>query len=617
MKFFSRHASLAVLLTCTFVCSLFVVSSVRAQGEKKSPEATPKDPPAYNKSVAPSGVPPAQGERTPRERRAQAYAKLLEGQRYFTRTRGQGITKEHMSLAQQAFKQAAELDPRLAEAHTALAEVAFFMNDLEQSESEAHAAIRIDRDNLGAHRLLSRIDSLKARFHQNNPDIEYAERAITELREVVRLRANDPEAWALLGELYQLMGRDNEAIEAFRRWAAAPPALELRFYQVITQGGELSQDAAAARLGEILLRTGRTAESIAAIRRAITLDPENRRYVELLGLAFANAQRYDEAVAAYEDILKARGIGNTPLATEDEKRIARHFLKQIVELQQQAGRTEAALATVERMRRVLGNDDPAADLGYVELLRAQGKRQEALQAVRAARQRYPNEAGFVNLEAEILADLGQVDQAVALHRARLKGTLEDYNEYLRIASLYIEAGRGREAVEAARKLLELAPPSQEGLLTQALLILSSAQERAGDPKGAEDSLRRILAKDPDNPTALNNLGYFLVERNERLTEALEMIQRAVKADPTNASYLDSLGWAYFKLGKLEDAERYLIEAADRRPTSVTIQEHLGDVYQQRGKMDLARAAWRKALSLSVEAKETARIKAKLSGGTVK
>jgi predicted Zn-dependent protease len=126
-------------------------------------------------------------------------------------------------------------------------------------------------------------------------------------------------------------------------------------------------------------------------------------------------------------------------------------------------------------------------------------------------------------------------------------------------------------------------------------------------------LRGILAKDPKNPSALNNLGYFLTERNERLPEALDMIQKAVRAEPANASYLDSLGWVYFKLGKLAESERYLRDAARRNPASATIQEHLGDLLQRLGKTEQARAAWQRALSLSVEAADTSRIKAKLNG----
>jgi Tfp pilus assembly protein PilF len=148
-------------------------------------------------------------------------------------------------------------------------------------------------------------------------------------------------------------------------------------------------------------------------------------------------------------------------------------------------------------------------------------------------------------------------------------------------------------------------------------MLSSAQERTGDLKAAETTLRQVLAKDPNNATALNNLGYFLADHGERLEEALSMIQRAVRAEPTNASYLDSYGWAYFKLGKLKEAERYLSDAARRNPASATIQEHLGDLFQRLGQPEKAQTSWRKALSLAVEAADTARIKAKLNGETNK
>jgi Tfp pilus assembly protein PilF len=89
----------------------------------------------------------------------------------------------------------------------------------------------------------------------------------------------------------------------------------------------------------------------------------------------------------------------------------------------------------------------------------------------------------------------------------------------------------------------------------------------------------------------------------------------VRAEPTNSSFLDSLGWAYFKLGKLDDAERQLNEAARRAASSATIQDHLGDLYQRQGKIEQARAAWQKALALSTEAAEVARITAKLKGRT--
>lgn len=602
---------------------------------------------------------------TARERRAQAYAKLLEGQRYFVGARTGRLTVETLRQAQKAFEEAVRLDPTLAEAHTALGELAFFfLEDLDVAEREAQAALRADRDNYGAARLLARVLVLRSGFREKKLDNAVAERAIAALREVTRLNPSNAEAWALLGEFYQALGQQQQAIEAFRRWAGVPPSIDTRFYQIVTGGRELSPDAAAARLGQALLKAGRTAEAVSAIRRAVALEPGNREYLALLGRALevggggdtvliaelqrivasdptniaaldllgrslAEAMRYDEAIEAYEKILRARGVGDAPVNSDQDKQLVSWVLERIAGLQRQAGKTSGVMATIERMRRLLGRDDPTADFQLALLLREQGKRADALQVLRTARLRNPNQPALVRLEATILGELGRPDEGAALLRARLKGNPEqDFFELLSIANVYLQAGRAREAVEEARKALELAPQAQaarrrgsgedEGgeqvdFQTQALIMLSSAQERAGDFKGSEESLRRILAKDPNNATALNNLGYFLVERGERLEEALEMIKRAVQAEPTNASFLDSLGWVYFKLGRLAEAEKYLVEAARRDPTSATIQEHLGDVYHKLGKTDLARAAWRKALSLSVEAAETARIRAKLDG----
>ena len=92
-----------------------------------------------------------------------------------------------------------------------------------------------------------------------------------------------------------------------------------------------------------------------------------------------------------------------------------------------------------------------------------------------------------------------------------------------------------------------------------------------------------------------------------------MIERAVKSDPTNSSYLDSLGWAYYKLGEYTDAEKYLREAVRHNPSSATIQEHLGDVLQKLGKPDAAKIAWERAVLLASEQNDIVRLRGKISG----
>lgn len=621
----------------------------------------------------------------PREKREQAYAKLLEGQRYLV---GGGLTDATLKLALQAFQQATILDPSLAEAYNGLADIAFYYrSDFDEAERQATAALRADRNSYGAHRVLSRIYTFKSGLRENNLDKAMAEKAIAELREVVRLNSADAEGYALLGDIYLAINRPADAITAYKSWEAAPAPLDTRVYQIITQGRELTPEAAAARLSEAYLRANRPAEAYAAINRAIARNEDSDANLDLLyetivaggadeagalpnlqrlarskpesaaaqillarvqaragktdeALAtlrsaiarkaggqqsapqlhkdlaevLSNSLRYTEAIAAYEDVLKDQGVSGaeTPLGAGQERENVAETLKEIVRLQKQAGRSSDAMATIERTRKLLGRDDATADVQYVELLRDQGKKREALQATREALIKYPDQPELIWLQAATLTDLGRVDEASTLLRAKLKNTIEDFNKYISLSALYSQVGRGSEAVEAARKAIALVPDDNPTLTAYGLMVLSTAQEKAGDPKGAEESLRRVLAKDPDNHEALNNLGYFLLERNERLTEALNLIERAVHAKPYNSSYLDSLGWAYFKLGQLDQAERYLSESARRDANSATAQEHLGDLYQKRGKLEQARNAWQKALSLSVETSETNRLRAKLN-----
>ena len=90
-----------------------------------------------------------------------------------------------------------------------------------------------------------------------------------------------------------------------------------------------------------------------------------------------------------------------------------------------------------------------------------------------------------------------------------------------------------------------------------------------------------------------------------------MIERAVAAAPENAAFLDSLGWAHFKLGRLDPAEKYLLDSLKLRPDSAAVLEHLGDVYLKQGKEEMARHKWQEALLVSHERGEAARLKQKL------
>ncbi len=128
-----------------------------------------------------------------------------------------------------------------------------------------------------------------------------------------------------------------------------------------------------------------------------------------------------------------------------------------------------------------------------------------------------------------------------------------------------------------------------------LQLRADALAGGGKLDEASKVLQDLIDRDPLNASALNSLGYMFADKGIRLPEAIVLIERALKIEPDNPAYLDSLGWALFKTGKFEDAEPPLRKAADALTEASVIQDHFGDVLVRRGKHDEAVAAWERAL----------------------
>lgn len=651
-----------------------------------------------------------QNTKATREQREMAYAKLLEGQRYFwnvLRSRSQIVAGNGSRLAGQSFLKAVELDPNLSEGYTALAELALTVppQDIEEAIALASIAVKISPDNFGARRILARVYTIKSQLKPEKNgafDSVSAAKAVREWKEVARLDSRNAEAWAFLSEFYNRANQTPERIAALRNWLSSAAPIETRYYRTIMGAQEtLSPETASLKLGAALVKANRSAEAIEILSRAVAEDAENAEAIDLLrqaidggaasgaslpatlealqqavfanpsnlvlvrllaqiqartgktddavktlkssiaklgesdklsaadlqvtlGDVYAEANRVDEAVTAYETALDVKGIAKTELITDDEREFATLVFGKIIQVYKGANRINEAKAAIERARVLLGRDDIFADRQLISLMRETGGTQEALAAVRALRRQSREDYGLLRLEAQILTETGRVDEAVDLIKPLLgKGKtssapslmFDDFNNYIYISSLYNQAGRGREAVQSARQAYTVAGSAEKKQIAH--LTLASAQQTSGDYKSAEEILRNLLKQSPTNPIALNNLGYFLLEREQRIDEALDLIKRAVEIDPTNSSYLDSLGWAYYKLGKLGEAELYLKEAVNNDGTSATVYEHLGDVYQKQGRTELARRTWQKAIPLATGAEIGNRLKSKISNNAAK
>ena len=143
---------------------------------------------------------------------------------------------------------------------------------------------------------------------------------------------------------------------------------------------------------------------------------------------------------------------------------------------------------------------------------------------------------------------------------------------------------------------------------EARLALGAYLERAGRFQEAEVELRSAIRLAPGSAEALNYLGYALADRGERLDDSVSLIRQALALDPHNGAYLDSLGWAYFRQGRAEEARQALEQAAREFPRDATVLDHLGDVCQALGDSSSARGFWQRALDAEPESVEAIRKK---------
>ena len=123
-----------------------------------------------------------------------------------------------------------------------------------------------------------------------------------------------------------------------------------------------------------------------------------------------------------------------------------------------------------------------------------------------------------------------------------------------------------------------------------------------------------MARAPGFAPALNYLGYLWIERRENLEQAVTMVREAVRLDPDNGAYVDSLGWGLFQSGRFEDAVRALERAARLLPRDATVLEHLGDARAAQGDLAGAREAYARALAAGPESAEELERKSERLGG---
>ncbi|MDO5620043.1 MAG: tetratricopeptide repeat protein [Paracoccus sp. (in: a-proteobacteria)] len=215
---------------------------------------------------------------------------------------------------------------------------------------------------------------------------------------------------------------------------------------------------------------------------------------------------------------------------------------------------------------------------------------------------------------DALTNAGRMDDAEGAARALAETHPEMAAAWINFGDILRAQKKYDEAITAYDKSLELLPADRQDRWFP-LYARGIAEERAGRFPAAERDMRAALELQPDHPQILNYLGYSWIDRNENLDEALDFIKRAVDARPDDGYILDSLAWAYYRLGRYDEAVAPMERAVTLMAADPLVNDHMGDIYWMVGRKREAVVQWRRALSLNPETEaEAVRIRDKLDRG---
>jgi tetratricopeptide (TPR) repeat protein len=602
------------------------------------------------------------------QRRAESYYQFVLGRHL------EG--EDQFVAALDAYQRAVDLNPGSTEVLAELAGFYVRQNRSAEALEAGEAVLRLDPDNVDAHRVLATVfsalvDGVKkesgqmsgARKNYLDRAIQHIERArvdgsynrrleftlgrfyirsenygkaIEVLSRFVERTSGQSEGVLLLARAQAAVGRMNEAIQTLKSASEKTPGFyralsELAgFYEDLERWDEAAEAYAAAieqnpgevefrrRYAGALMSAGRNVEardtlrtvvsshpddmlmlyllaqverrlgdldaSEATARRLMKIDPSDLRGIHALVQVYQRRRQFHNVVEILVPLLESDTMPGSPLSLRRALQIQLGFT--YLQLDQH----DFAIGVFERMYKSEPSD-PTIAVYLVRAHIAANRYSEAILLTRLVRKLHSSDLRLVLLEAEALHADGQRDSAVLLLEKSVVLYADVPEAYVALAVLYADSDRSREALRLLEDAKTKFPGSVEVSFQQGAIL--EQQRRYSE---AEEAFLEVLDLDSKHALTLNYLGYMLVERGERLKRAVEYIQRALTVDPENSAFVDSLGWAYFKLDKLALAETHLLRAASRLSKNSVVQDHVGELFFKLGRYEDAIAAWKRSLA---------------------
>ena len=508
-----------------------------------------------------------------------------------------------LHLAIDQYEQIVKLDPDSVDDHLLLGRLYRLNNDLQKAENELKTAIKLDSSSEEAVTTL-------AMLYTDEGDTAHALKVLASIPDSAR----SAKLYAALGAAYEqrkdyksaidaykhaiVLDRDNlDAIRGLAENLLNDGQLDasLEQYKVIADSNP--EDAQTyVRMAEIYRRQAKYDLALESLKHADTLVPDTMDVPYSMASVYQAQGRYDDAIKLLQDLVKRTEKSEVGSSNADRNNRA-IFIERLGMVYREQENYPAA---IETFRKMLPLGDENTRQGYQEIIDTYREAKQWPQATAVAKeavQKLPDDRDLRMVLDAQLADTGEVDKSVTDIRSMLKGGPDDREVYLRLGIIYTRAKRYDEALDALAKAEQLSTKPEDKAYVSFLRGDLYQREKMFDQ--ADSEFRKVLATtpptDPQAAATLNYLGYMNADRGVKLEESLNYIKQALTFEPNNGAYLDSLGWAYFRLGKYDQAEENLTKAESHMGTDPTVQEHLGDLYQKTGRLKLAAAHWDRAV----------------------
>jgi tetratricopeptide (TPR) repeat protein len=368
-------------------------------------------------------------------------------------------------------------------------------------------------------------------------------------------------------------------------------------------------------------------KSLAAYEKALSLSWSNRLALEAAGL-YEEQNRYDEAISLYQKVLNSDYTNEIAVG-----RLVRIYLDR--------DQTEKAIAVLQELRKY-AMDTQKVDFSIGRILLEKNQYDDAIALFTQMLEDYPefelarsvialayyekgemakakelllmiprNAEGYedaLTLLIKIMREEKDYDSAINLLTDVIEeGDTTSVTElYPLLAGLYKDKGDMRSARRVFEQAIDQYPDEPDLHLNYGMFL-----DEAGEAEEAMRQVKIVLEIDPENPYAMNYIGYTWADQGKNLEEALQYILRAIHLRPQDGFVRDSLGWVYFKMGRISQAIEELEKANMLEDKDPTIMEHLGDAYMAGKQLEKAKEYYNKSLSLQKKDKDKIRLKEKI------